>query len=184
MKRSEEMKGKICGAGIACLLVFALCMVWGVQGLRAGEVKIGYVDAQRVFSNSKVGKEAVKHLSELEQSYKQKLDAKKAEIDRMEEELRKQYFTLSESARQEKNEEVERAKIEIKRMAEDADRELAKLEKEYLSKIDREVSALIQEFGREGGYTLILGNVTSAVLYADESIDITEDVIRLYDSKQ
>jgi len=167
----------------AAVVLMAICMLL-IPLASAAEMKIAYVDPQKVFANSKVGKAATKELAELEARLRENLDKLKSSIDAAEQELEKQYLTLSPSARSEREEKIRQDKIDLKRRAEDADRELSKLEKDYLERIDREVMTIIQEFGKERGYTLILGKVASVVLFADESIDVSEEVIRRYDAVQ
>ncbi len=154
------------------------------QPLHAKNLKIGYVDAERIFSESVVGRKGIERMKEYEAQKKDELDAKRSEIQKLEDELQNQYFTMSESAKQQKGEAIDRLKIELKRMAEDADRELNKMQQTYLEKIDREVIEIIDEIGKEEGYTLILGKIASTILYADPAIDITSEIIERYDAAQ
>jgi len=145
-------------------------------------MKIGYVDAERIFVESEVGRDGMDQMKKFEEEKKEELDTKKDDIDKMEEELRNQYFTLTTTAKEQREEEIKQAKIELKRLAEDADREMNRMQKTYLEKIDREVIEIIEEVGAEQGYTLIFGKIPSTILYADESIDITGEIIKRYDA--
>ena len=147
----------------------------------ADELKIGYVNAQRIIEESKAGKQAYQKLKELQDEHKSKVEAKKSDIESKEEELRKQYMTLSESAKMEKEENLRKEKKEFKRMLEDADTEIGAREKSYLEKIDKEVMEVIDKVGKEEGYTVILGQVGSLILYANPTIDLTDKVIQKYD---
>jgi outer membrane protein len=168
---------------VLCLAAVALTL--GPAKMLAGdEMKIGFVNAQRIIDESQAGKEAYQKLKDLQEQHRQAVEAKKAEIDKAEEELKKQYLTLSESARAEKEEALRKAKKEFKRMLEDADADMSAKEKQYLEKIDKEVMAIIHKIGKEEGFSLILGNAGPSILYANPALDLTDRIIKLYDQQK
>ncbi|MBN1551283.1 OmpH family outer membrane protein [bacterium] len=148
--------------------------------VRAEDVtKIGFVNAQRIIEESKAGIDAYQKLKQLQDKHKELVEIKKAGIEKAEEEYLKQYMTLSETAKNEKEEQLRNDRKDFKRMLEDADSEIAQKEKQYMEKIQKEVMDIIQQLGKEEGYTLILDKVT--VLYASQAIDLTDKVILKYD---
>ncbi|MBN2054029.1 OmpH family outer membrane protein [bacterium] len=150
----------------------------------AADMKIAYVDAERIFAESEPGKAGMKTLNGYEAELTKALDAKNQEIKDLEKTLQQQAFTLSPSARSDREEELRRAKIDLKRMAEDADRDLNGKQKEFLEKIDREVMVIIQQMGKELGYSMIFSKLGAALLYADPTSDITDEVIRRYNESK
>lgn len=174
------MKGKWLRNWIStCLLIGCIALM--TSSVLATDIKLGYVDAERIFTQSKVGNERMAALRNFEEERRKILDAKKSEIEKAESDLNAQRYTLSDEALKLRQEELQRAKIELKRLAEDADRELNKLDKEYLERIDREVSKLIAEFGKREKFTMIFTKVTSSIIYASEEVDLTNNIIALYD---
>jgi outer membrane protein len=163
-------------------IIAAGMFLCGSVSMGADEIKLGFVNAQRIIEESKSGKEAYKQLKELQDTHKQSVEAKKAEIDKSEEELQRQYLTLADSAKAEKEEQLRKAKKDFQRMLEDADADIGRREKAFLEKIDKEVMVIIQAIGKEKGYTLIFGQIGSAVLYANPVIDLTDEVIKKYDA--
>lgn len=147
----------------------------------ADALKVGFVNAQSIIEESKSGKDAYAKLKTLQDEKKKEVEAKKAVIDKSEEDLRKQYLTLSDDAKRAKEEELSAAKKEFKRMLEDADADLAAKEKSYLEKIDKEVMEIIQKYGKDNGFTMILGKMGSAILYSDDTLDVTSKIIEIYD---
>ncbi|MBN1355629.1 OmpH family outer membrane protein [bacterium] len=168
---------------LTILITFLFCCATGIPEIieAADELKIGYVNAQRIIEDSKAGQDAYRKLKELQDQHKTKVEAKKTEIDQNEAEFQKQYLTLSETAKAEKEADLRQAKKEFKRMLEDADAEIGLQEKSYLETIDRDVMGIIERFGREKGYTLILGQIGSSILYANPEIDLTGEIIKEYD---
>jgi outer membrane protein len=150
----------------------------------ADTLKIGVVDAQRIIEESKAGKAAYQQLKELQEQHKQSVEAKKVEIDKSEQELQKQYATLSETAKAEKEETLKKAKTDFKRMLEDADNDINNKEKAFLEKIDKEVMEIIKKLGKDEGFTLIMSKAGSSILYTNNEMDLTEKVVKLYDQKQ
>jgi len=167
------------------MIVTTLCLCISFLALgtvrAADEIKLGYVNAQRIIEESKAGKEAYGKLKELQEEHKTRVEGKKAEIDAEEAAFQKQYMTLSDDAKTEKEAELRRAKKDFKRMLEDADADIGSREKTYLEKIDSEVMEIIDRVGKEKGYTLILGQIGSSILYANPTIDLTEVIISEYD---
>ncbi len=170
---------KKAGWALSILIITALVILPAARC--ADTLKIGFVNAQRIIEESKTGKDAYAKLKNLQDEKKKEVEAKKAAIDKSEEELRKQYLTLSEDAKRAKEEELTAAKKEFKRMLEDADADLGAKEKAYLEKIDKDVMEIIQKYGKDQGFTLILGKMGSAILYSDDALDVTDKIIEIYD---
>lgn len=147
-------------------------------------VKVGFVDVQRVLLQTKRGQEArVKMQTEVLQKQKE-ISAQEEEVRKMETDLRKQATILSEAARREREETVQRRKRDLVRTVEDFNRDLAKREQELLSDFLKEISVIVQEFGAEKGFTLILERQQGGILYANEGIDITKEIIERFDKKK
>jgi outer membrane protein len=170
--------------GGAIFIFSAICLSFGSSLKAADQMKIGIVNAQQIIEESKSGKAAYQQLKELQDQHRKTVEAKKAEIDKSEEDLQKQYLTLSESAKVEKEETLKRAKTDFKRMLEDADNDINNREKAFLEKIDKEVMEIIKKVGKDEGYTLIMGKAGSAILYSGQELDLTQKIIQLYDQKQ
>ncbi len=51
-----------------------------------------------------------------------------------------------------------------------------------IEKIESAVFPIINQVGKEGGYTLIFNKFQSGLVYADETIDITDQVIQRLDA--
>ena len=45
------------------------------------------------------------------------------------------------------------------------------------------VLKVVQEVGKSGGYTIILEKTESSIVYADENIDISDEVIKAFDKQ-
>jgi len=165
----------VAGAAAAILLA-----AWAAPEAAQG-LKLGVVDVQQVLNNSQRGS-AVRQRLDQERTGRQKdLDAKQQELVKLQQDLEKQSAVLSEQAKREKRETLERRVRDVRRMAEDANRELEKRIREAEVEITREIFAVIQEYGRDQGYSVILER--SNIVFAAQAVDVTAEIIKRFDAK-
>ncbi len=170
------------GAAIAAMLWLVL-LSWGTHGWAAqAAVRIGIVDMQEVLNKSQKGM-AVKQRLDQERATRQKdLDAKQQEVVKLQAEFEKQAPLLSEQAKREKSEAIQRKTRDAVRFQEDANREFDKRVREAELDVTREILGVVQEYGKDQGFTLILER--SMVVFGAPAVDITSEIIKRYDSKQ
>ncbi len=167
-------------AAAAGLLLFG----WTAPGWAAQAVRIGVVDVQLVLNQSQRGK-TIKQRLDQEMATRQKdLDARQQEVVKLQAELEKQAPVLSEQAKREKAEAIQRKVRDVRRMAEDANRDIDKRVGEAEMEVTREIFSVIQEYGKDQGYTIILTLERRTVAYSAAAVDITAEIIKRYDSKQ
>ncbi len=71
---------------------------------------------------------------------------------------------------------------ELQRFANDIKDELKREDSDYTKRILNEMYQVLQKLGKDGGYTMILEETEGAVIYAAESIDLTDELIKAYDA--
>lgn len=158
--------------------------LFAVPPLALAQIKIGFVDLQQVISQSKRGQAARAEVA-AEASRKQKeVDAREEEIKKLEAELQKHSAILSDQARKEKEELIRQKLRDLRRTAEDFNRDLAKREGELVNELLKEISAVVQEYGKEKGYMLILERQQAGVLYSGQGVDLTQEIIQRFDAKK
>lgn len=168
-------------------------MWWaGVLGLAVGAgvapaaaqspAKVGIVDVQQVLNLSKKGQTARSKLQADAVAKQKEIDAREDELKKLQAELEKQGAVLSDAAKREKEESLRRKLRDYRRMAEDANRDLAKREGELIGELRKEIDGIVRDLGRERGFTLIFEK--QLVVYGSESADLTKEVIDRYDAKQ
>ena len=164
-------------------MAWLVLLSWGTPGWAAqAAVRIGVVDMQEVLNKSQKGL-AVKQRLDQERATRQKdLDAKQQEVMKLQAEFEKQAPLLSEQAKREKSEAIQRKTRDAVRIAEDANRDFDKRVRETELEITREILGLVQEYGKDQGFSLILER--SMVVFGASTVDITSDIIKRYDAKQ
>jgi len=143
--------------------------------------KIGLVDMQRLLRDSK-------NARNVRAAFLKDVEKKQAAIKAQEEELRKleaEFNRLAPGAlddRKKKAEQLKKEVRELQHLREDAEAELKRKDAEITQKVIGEIMQVIRNYARNERFTLILDRM--AVITADESVDITERIIKLYDSQK
>jgi outer membrane protein len=165
------------------MLSMALALAMLARPAHAADFKIGIVDLQRALNESSSGKKAKEQFKGEFEKMQNGLKSEKESLDRLKDDLDKKSAVLSEDQRKTKMEDFERRRRDLRRKLEDSDAELRKKDQELTGSILRDLAVVIQEIGEREGYTVILENSSSSVLYGSKSIDITESVIKAFDAK-
>jgi len=165
----------VLGAGLA------LSVVWAAAGWAAQPIKVGVVDVQQILNQSQRG-QVLKQKLEQERIGRQKdLDTRQQELVKLQAEYEKQAPVLSEQAKREKKESLDRRVRDARRVAEDANRDFEKKVREAEMETTREIFAIIQEYGKDQGFSLVLER--SSLIFSAASVDVTSEVIKRYDAK-
>ena len=148
-----------------------------LPSLANAQVKIAFIDLEYALNNVEEGKKAK---AVLEQDYKRKkeeLETMRAKLVAMENDLKSQTLVLAEDARRAKENElraaVDRYEADKTAARESWQKKEAQLTKDLLERI----TTIVQQIGKEGGYTFILERHDASVLYAQENVDLTKQVI-------
>jgi outer membrane protein len=145
----------------------------------AQAVKIGVFDATRISEETAEGKRVQTTLNELRNTKQAELTAKEQELADLRTQLTSQALSLSTERRSELEKQIQRKDLELKQNAEAATRDMQIEFAEAQNKFQEQLLAVIEQFGRDEGFTLILES--SLIAYADNSIDITTALVDRFD---
>ena len=167
-------------------LTLAVAMLFGGHVTRsdAAGTRIGYVDVQRVIVRSVAGVAAREQLEKDKVAMQKDVDNRKIEVDKLREEMEKKGLVLSAESRREKEETLQRKVRDLRRLAEDLEKELQKKEQAATQKILQELTGIIEKMGKERGFLLIVERRSGGVIYGDPEGDVTDEVIKLYDQEK
>jgi len=146
----------------------------------AAQANVAVIDIQRVVTESDAGKEALGKLKQLQDEKIAEGQKIQTEADSLREQLTKQRFTLTDEKIAELNKQLEDKGTELRRFQEDAQRELDDARRTALGGLEERILPVIDEVGREKGLTLIFNKFQSGLVFADEEVDITDEVIRRF----
>ena len=158
-------------------------LVWTLP-LLAGAQELAVIDDEAVLARSRRGREVKEFMAKIQQEKLQEVSARQAELESKREKLISQALTLNDAAKQKLTIEIEQGEIELKRTREDKNRELNTILEQQLTKLNEEIDPVLQQLAREKDIKLILSRTLygRGLLYFDDSIDITEELIQRFDS--
>jgi len=153
--------------------------------------KIAFVDTQKVFDQTKVGKKYQGVLKEYYESRKKILDIDADEIQKLREDYGKQSAVLKPEIRKEREESISRKISDFEKKRSEFNNELAKKNEELSAEFNQEMTAILKDMAKKEKISLILNrtiNVLSkgevpAVLYGDDELDLTDKVVVELDKK-
>ena len=150
----------------------------------AAQVKVAVIDVQRVVTESDPGKEVMQKLRNISDAKAQEGQALQQELATLQDQFNKQRFTVSEARQAEMSKEIEDKQIAIRRFQDDAQRELQDAQRRELGGLEERILPIINQVGQEQGLTLIFNKFQSGLVYADETVDITDSVIQRFNTAQ
>jgi outer membrane protein len=144
--------------------------------------KIGYVDLQRALNEVDEGK-AAKALLKRDFDEKQKqLDAKKTEFDRLQGEFEKQAVVMSDQAKRDKAQDLDRRARELQALFVNLQKDLSEREQQATRGIFDKMSAIVREIAEADGFTIVLEK-GAGLVYAPPSLDLTNELIRKFNAR-
>ncbi len=158
---------------------FMIALVPFVSTALSETLKIGFVDAQKVFETSDEGKRVQANVQEYVLSRQKIIDIEEKELRKMEEDLRTQAALLSPEATKMKQDEMQKKFSEYQKKAREMNQEVQDKKVETNKAFFLLLEKAIQEAAKKEGYSLVLDKNREGgpVLYSEASADITDKVI-------
>ena len=165
------------------LSVVMLTLIAVPAALAADAMKVGYVDLQKALNMSAAGKAAKEKMKVKFKDYDAEVQKKQEELKKLKDDLEKQAMLLSAEARAAKERDYQQKVKDYQRLTKDIQEELQQTDADYTRKILEEIFKVVQQIGKQEGYTLILEKTESSILFASDGIDMTERVIQAFDKQ-
>lgn len=162
-------------------LVVAMLVLCCSASYAQDRVKIGYVDIQKVISESQAGKRAKDRFQAQVKKAEGDIIKERQELERLKADLDKKGPLLKDEERRNLESDLQKRSINLQRSMSDYQQELQAKNSEMMADILKELEKIVNEVGRAEKFTLILER--SQILYSDQGIDITSKVIETYNSR-
>lgn len=146
--------------------------------------KILVVDIQKIIDESIIGKAEKGNVQAQLKKNEARLEVLKKDLARTQGELQKQGGVLSAAALEERREAFLKQEREFRRALEDHREELARKNSVAIEKVVKEIEVVVNQLAKEGDASFVLERDKRFVLFADESLDITQKVIKILDDKK
>jgi outer membrane protein len=164
-------------------LAFASLVGLLVASTAAAEMRVAVVDMQRALNECDAGKRAKDQVKSKFERAQDQLKKQRESLDSRREDYEKKATVMREEERRNLEKNLESDTLEFKRKYEDFQRDLKRTDAELTSGIVEELYGIVNDYGREQGYTLVLEASSGALLYADKSLDITDQIVALHNSQ-
>ena len=143
--------------------------------LSAAELKIGYVQVEKILQDAPQTTESSKKLEKEFAPRSQELEKMQKQIRDLETALDKDSLTMSESDRKNKERDVSNLKIDFQRKQRELREDVTMRKNEELAALQDRINKAVTSVSEAEGYDLV---VYSGVAYASKKIDITDKVLK------
>lgn len=158
------------------MVVFSLLFLFaGPPPALAEQYLFAFVDVPRAMASSDAAKRARELLEKKLASKQKEVDAMEQKIKALKDDVEKRKNAMTPESRAETSESVRGKFREYQRLVEDNQAAIDRENGRWTKKISEAMREVIEEIGRERGYTVIFGK--GQVLYANSTIDITDQVL-------
>ena len=161
--------------------IFILCLA--ATSACASDVKLGFIDMQRILNASEAGIEAKEQLAAHFTKYQQEITTNQDEIKKLKDELEHQGMFMSESTRSTKEKDYQQRLKEFQRFTKDAQEDLQGKDTELTRKIIKGMDKIVQEFSLKNNYNFIFVK-NKGMLFADDKADVTDKIIKMLNANQ
>ena len=146
--------------------------------------KIAVIDMQSALLGTKDGQKAAAELKAKFAPKEQDLTKKQQEIQAKTDQLRKTENTISEEAKAKLQADIQALTRNLQRDSQDANQDLQEEQQKILGDLSQKMNQVMGKYAQEKQLTMIfdVSGQPNNVLFASSTIDITRDIIALYDS--
>ncbi len=167
----------------SCLISTAALLCVGLSAFAQTPNKVGVISIQGAIVGTKDGQKASQELDAKFVPKNKEFQSRQSEIAQLQDQLTKGGTVMAEDKRNQLARDIDEKKKRLERDMQDAEEDLRGEQQKVLSNLGQRMMAVIEKYAKDNGYTLILdvSNQNTPVLYASSGIDITQDIVSLYD---
>lgn len=157
--------------------VLALVLTATAAPLAAQSAKMGWVDTNVVLRELPMAQDAQKTLEAALQGFQAEMQQLVSDLQTAEQEYRQQQMTMTPENRQAREEELLRSRNAVQQRSQELDGQAQQRRAEVFQPVMEAITAAIEEIRVEGNYAMILDVASQAILSADPSLDLTQEVL-------
>jgi outer membrane protein len=139
--------------------------------------RYAYVDPVRVFAESRDGQAANQQLQQLVQQKQQELGGRQQELQASQQQLQQNASVMSPEAQLALQQEINRIGLEVERMTQDAEAELAQLEQQLQLAFQTKFTPAVNQVATSKGLHLVFNAGAGGLVWAEPGLDISADVV-------
>jgi len=171
-------------AGLAAAGALAL-LALAAAPLRA-EIRFGYIDSARIFSEYKPAQDAQARFDRQVQGWRDDAAEKDRAVAQLRAEVRDQSPILSTAKRQEREDALQKAIGDYERFIQDIwgpQGRAAQENERATNDVVQQIRTAVEKVAGDKNLNLVLDAASGAIIYADKTLDITPDVLTELNTK-
>ena len=163
-----------------CVLVLPAFL--HAQGADSPTEKIAVLNMQVAIASTQAGKQALADLQKKYAPKQQDLQQQEKEVEQLQNRLQDQSAMLTSDEQYQLQRELDQKQRRLKEAQDDDTADFQSDQSEAVRQLAEKMQKLITQYAQQHGYSLVIGEQSIPVYYAAKTIDITQDLIALYDS--
>jgi outer membrane protein len=146
-------------------------------------VKVATIFAQNAIVSTQEGQKASAALTAKFAPKRDEFTRKQAELQTLRDQLKRGQATMSAEAKASLNQAIDARSREAQRLGQDSQAALEQEEGTLMQQLGEKLMAVIREYATRNGYAYVIdvSLPNGPVLWASPSVDITNEIVRLYD---
>lgn len=148
----------------------------------AAEVSIGIVSMQKILDESKKGKDVQKKFEQSVSTEKKELEKREATIKKAQEEFVRDQATLSEEQRRKKQRDIQNQVGDLQQFANEAQEKMNAKRLDLLKTVVEPAKEVVNKVAKEKKLAIVFERGESGLLYFDDAIDLTPEIIKRLDA--
>jgi outer membrane protein len=145
--------------------------------------KVGVIHVQEALLGTKDGQKAANELQAKFAPKRSELEKKQGDINSLQDQLRKGSATMNDDAKNKLMRDIDGKTTSLKRDSEDFDADVQEEEGKVMQELGAKMMKVLEKYATDNGFGVILdvSNPQTGVLWRAAAVDITADIIALYD---
>lgn len=165
------------------LMAVLVAVALATTGAQDEGFKVGVVDMEQALSSTDEGKSAREELGRKEREARGQVEPMVERFQALQEEMKGKKYVLSEEALFEKQVELAELKNKIETKMKELEGQLQIDQGRIVAPLRAKMLEIIENIGKEQGFTLIIERGTPGVIYTREALDITDLVVGRFNKK-
>jgi outer membrane protein len=147
--------------------------------------KVGVIQIQAAIQSTKDGQAAAADLETRLGPKRKELEKQQSDIKDLQDKLQRGSNTMSQTVKDDTQRQIDSKTKSFNRDVEDAQAEYEQESQKLINELGGKLVQVIERYAQQNGYSVILdvSNPNTPILYASNSVDITKDIIELYDKQ-
>lgn len=157
-------------------------MYLGAQSAPTTGEKIGVVDIQQAILGTAEGKVAIQNLQKKYQPRETEINQRQQDVQQLQQQLQKQMTTLSAEEQRRMQHDLQEKRTILQRLEQDAQSSFQYDRDTVMRGLGQKMVKVIDQYASGHGFSLVIDGSQVPVYYAAKGVDITPEIVKLYDS--